>query len=185
MFYGTLQLVNIMNIKIVVVGYLEENCYILKKDNNILVIDPGDEYEKIKKCLNGNVVGVLITHSHFDHIGALSSLVNDYHIGVYDYSNLKEGINSISNFEFEMIKTPGHKEDAVSYYFKEYNCMFVGDFIFRNSIGRTDLEGGNYVDMKNSIEKIMKYDRDIVIYPGHGDKTILGYEIDNNMYFGG
>ena len=158
---------------------------ILKKDNNILVIDPGDEYHKIKKFLDGNVVGVLITHHHFDHVGALSSLINDYHIGVYDYSNLKEGFNSISNFEFEMIRTPGHKEDAVSYYFKDDNCMFVGDFIFRNSIGRTDLEGGNYSDMKKSIEKIKKYDGNIVIYPGHGEKTTLQFEKDNNMYFGG
>ena len=63
--------------------------------------------------------------------------------------------------------------------------MFVGDFIFRNSIGRTDLEGGNYSDMKKSIEKIKKYDGNIVIYPGHGEKRTLQFEKDNNMYFGG
>lgn len=174
-----------MDIKIVRVGFLEENCYILKKDNNILVIDPGDEYHKIKECIDGNVVGVLITHHHFDHVGALSSLLNDYSIGMYDYSNLKEGINSISNFGFEMIKTPGHKEDAVSYYFKDDNCMFVGDFIFRNGIGRTDLDGGNVYDMKNSIVKIRKYNKNIILYPGHGESTTLQFEIDNNEYFGG
>ena len=61
--------------------------------------------------------------------------------------------------------------------------MFCGDFIFKDSIGRYDLDGGNIKDMINSIEKIKKYDRYITIYPGHGEKTTLGYEIDNNIYF--
>ena len=61
--------------------------------------------------------------------------------------------------------------------------MFCGDFIFKDSIGRCDLPGSNVSDMMKSIEKIKKYNRDIVLYPGHGEKTKLGYEINNNPYF--
>ena len=86
-------------------------------------------------------------------------------------------------FKFEVIYTPGHKEDAITIYFKENKCMFCGDFIFRDSIGRCDLHGGDIKEMLESIKKIKKYDKDTVIYPGHGDKTTLEYEINNNMYF--
>ena len=63
------------------------------------------------------------------------------------------------------------------------NNMFVGDFIFKNSIGRTDLEGGNEEDMKKSIEKIRQYSDEITLYPGHGQKTDLGEEKKNNLFF--
>ena len=61
--------------------------------------------------------------------------------------------------------------------------MFLGDFIFKESIGRCDLEGGNYDEMLKSIELIKKYDDDIKVYPGHGDETTLLYEKQNNPYF--
>lgn len=102
---------------------------------------------------------------------------------MYDRYNLFVGINKIDNFSFEVIYTPGHKEDAITIYFREEKVMFCGDFIFKDSIGRCDLPGGNIVDMKKSIDVIKKYDWDITIYPGHGNKTSLGYEINNNVYF--
>ena len=61
--------------------------------------------------------------------------------------------------------------------------MFVGDFVFKDTIGHTDLEGGDFYEMKNSIEKIKKYPKNIILYPGHGEKTDLSYEIENNIYF--
>ena len=61
--------------------------------------------------------------------------------------------------------------------------MFSGDFIFKESVGRCDLPGGNIGDMIKSINKIKEYDDDIVIYPGHGDSTTIGYEKNNNIYF--
>lgn len=156
----------------VVVGILEENTYILSINNDVIVIDPGDEYNKIKRYINSkNVVGVLITHRHFDHIGALDNF-ND--ILIYDKSNLNEGTHTLGNFNFEVIYTPGHKEDAITFYFKDYNVMFTGDFIFKGAIGRTDLPGGNMESMINSLNKMRSYNKDIIIYPGHGDKTTLG-----------
>lgn len=170
-----------MKIHRVVVGYLEENCYILEKDGKVLVIDPGDEIDKIKEVINNNkVVGVLVTHSHFDHIGALSYFNKNI---IHTFNNLEEKEYKIENFTFEVIYNPGHSKDSVSYYFKEENTLFGGDFIFYRSIGRCDLEGGDYNKMMSSISKIKKYPKDMKIYPGHGRKTTLEEEIKYNAYF--
>lgn len=170
-----------MEIKTIVVGPLETNCYLLIKEKNCLIIDPGAEAEVIKKAIgNYQVVGIIITHYHFDHIGALEELRNEYQTKVYDFHNLQEGNNTIQNFTFEVLFTPGHKEDSISLLF--HKDMFVGDFIFENSIGRTDLEGGNFEEMKKSIQKVKTYPDDITIYPGHGNKTTLGSEKKNNPF---
>lgn len=173
-----------MKIEIIKVGRLECNCYLLDIDDKILVIDPGDEADKIIDMIgNREVLGIIITHYHFDHIGAIDELVNKYNVSVYDRNNMIEGENIIDDFSFDVIYTPGHKEDAITIYFKEDKVMFSGDFIFKDNIGRCDLPGGDIDKMYKSIDKIKKYDRDIIIYSGHGDMTNLGYEIDNNIYF--
>ena len=173
-----------MKLDIVRVGELRCNCYILEHNGCVLVIDPGDELDKIiDKRGDRDVVGVVVTHHHYDHDGCVNDLVNRYGCIMYDRYNLGEGINKIGNFSFEVIYTPGHKEDLITFYFKEEKWMFCGDFIFKDTIGRCDLPGSNISDMINSLDKIKKYDRDIIIYPGHGIKTTLGYEIDNNIYF--
>ena len=178
------RLINYMNVQIVKVGELECNCYLLEKDNKILIIDPGDDVDKIINMVgNRDVVGIIITHYHFDHIGALEDVVNRYSVCVYDKNNMEEGIVEIDNFSFNVIYTLGHKDDCITIYFNDEKIMFCGDFIFKDSIGRVDLPGGNINEMINSINKIKTYDRDIIIYPGHGDSTTLGYEIDNNLYF--
>lgn len=164
-----------MKINRVVVGQLQTNCYILEENNKCLIIDPGAEYEKIKKVIDDKVVvGVIVTHYHFDHIGVLNYFDK---ILILDKNNLEEKEYNIDNFKFEVIYTPGHKEDSLTIYFKEDKIMFTGDFIFKNAMGRIDLPGGNYSDMLNSLNKMKEYDRDIIIYPGHGDKTCLKDEI--------
>ena len=157
-----------MDIKTIVVGDLEENCYILTKGNKCLVIDPGDEFSKINKELKGKeVVGCLVTHFHPDHIGALEDLVSTYDIEINkDFSEY---------FDYEVIETPGHTFDSRVFYFKKINTMFTGDFIFYHSIGRTDL-GGNDKDMQESLEMIKNYPDDTILYPGHGEPTTLGEE---------
>ncbi len=173
-----------MQIEIVTVGDLQCNCYILTKDNQTLVIDPGDEYDKIKaKLKDKNVLGVLITHHHFDHVGALEELVSDYQVKVYDRNNLTEGETKIGPFSLEAIYTPGHTSDSVTYYFKDDKVMFGGDFIFKYNIGRCDLPTGDFKEMLKSITKIKKYPIDTKIYPGHGEDTTLEEEILHNEYF--
>ena len=169
-----------MKIDCIKVGFLKENCYIVSIKNECLIIDPGDEFLKIKNVVGSKkVLGILITHYHFDHVGALDECKNYYKCDIIDYENK---VNEIGSFKYEIIDTPGHKTDSVTYYFKKEKCMFVGDFIFKCSIGRCDLEGGNIIEMKDSINKIKKYDNDIILYPGHGDKTSLEYEKENNIY---
>lgn len=172
-----------MNMKIdrVITGSLEENCYILGIDNKVLVIDPGDDIDIINKTIgNRSVLGVLITHRHFDHIGALSYFDKDI---IYDREVLKEKEYKLGKFIFDVIYTPGHSSDSISFYFKKNNILFSGDFIFKNTIGRCDLPTGNFTIMKESIAKIKNYPLNMVIYPGHGDSTNLEYEINNNIYF--
>lgn len=170
-----------MKIEKVITGPLEENCYILSIKDKVLVIDPGDDYEKINKVINNRIVeAILITHNHFDHTGALSYFKD---IKVYDYNNLEEKEYNIDSFNFKVIYNPGHTTDSVSYYFEKEKVLFSGDFIFYESIGRCDLPTGSISDMRKSINKIKKYPQDIIIYPGHGNSTSLKHEINNNIYF--
>lgn len=172
-----------MQVEKLVTGYLQENCYILTKEEECLVIDPGSNYPFIKnKIEDKKVVGILITHSHFDHIGVVDDLVKDYKTEVYSYKNLEEGTNSIGTFNFDVIFTPGHSSDSITFYFKEDKIMFTGDFLFKENIGRCDFPTGNISAMKRSLNKIKTYDDEITIYPGHGESSTLKYEKNNNQY---
>lgn len=172
-----------MNIKCVVTGYLDENCYILSKNGYCLVVDPGDDFLKIKEAIGDDkVLGVLITHSHADHIGALRNFLTKRSIKIFKRSNLEEKEYTCGDFTFNCIYTPGHSKDSVTFYFAEDNSMFIGDFVFKDSIGRVDLPGGSSSEMEDSIKKILLYNDDIVLYPGHYECTTLGYEKKNNPY---
>lgn len=169
-----------MEIKTLKVGYLQTNCYIIINNGKALIIDPGDEGERIKENIKGlDLQAILITHSHFDHIGALNHFKN---IKIYDNNNLEEKEYELIDLKLNVIKTKGHTNDSISFYFKEQNIMFTGDFIFEGTIGRTDLETGNIEEMKKSIKKIKKYPLNTIIYPGHGNKTTLEKEIKTNPY---
>lgn len=174
-----------MNVKTIVVGSLDTNCYILEKDSNCLIIDPGAEDEKIIKNIDPSkkVVGIIITHGHEDHYGACEKIKNKYQTMIYDIHNMKEGNFLIENFSFDVIYTPGHKDDQITIYFLKEKKMFVGDFIFKGGIGRTDLAGANPNEMKESIKRILAYPKDITLYPGHYEKTTLGLEEENLIYY--
>jgi putative metallo-beta-lactamase family protein len=174
-----------MNIEKVVVGVLEENCYVLKNDldKTCLVVDPGDEFIKIKKVVGDyRVLGVLVTHSHFDHIGALRNFLTKRSIKIFKRSNLLEKEYSIGDFKFNVIYTPGHSKDSVSFLFNDSNDMFVGDFIFEGDVGRCDLPGGSYDELIDSLKKLKAYPTDIKLHPGHGNSTTIGNECKNNFH---
>ena len=175
-----------MEIKKIVTGALEENCYVLSKDNTCLIVDPGSDAKKIKELVGEDkIIGVLVTHAHFDHIGALRDFLNmNRRLTIFKKSNLTDLKEvSVGNFKFIPIMTPGHSSDSVTFYFKDDNAMFVGDFIFRDTVGRCDLPTGSSSEMDKSIEKIKAYDDSITLYPGHGDETTLGREKQYNLYF--
>lgn len=173
-----------MNIKCVVTGYLDENCYILSKNDTCLIVDPGDDFLKIKEAIGTDkVLGVLITHSHVDHIGALRNFLTKRSIKIFKRSNLEEKEYEIGDFKFKCFHTPGHSKDSVSFYFEENNAMFVGDFIFEGSIGRVDLPGGSQSEMEVSLNRFKDFEDDITLYPGHGNTTSLLHEKETNPYF--
>ena len=175
-----------MEIKKIVTGALEENCYVLSKDNTCLIVDPGSDSKAIKELVGTDkIIGVLVTHAHFDHIGALRDFLNtNRRLKIFKKSNLTDLKEvSVGTFNFTPIMTPGHSSDSVTFYFKEDKIMFVGDFIFKDTVGRCDLPTGSSSEMDKSIEKIKAYDDDITLYPGHGDETTLGREKQYNLYF--
>lgn len=173
-----------MEIKCVVTGYLDENCYILSQNGKCMVVDPGDDYLKIKDEIGDQqVLGVLITHSHADHIGALRNFLTKRSIKIFKSSNVSdERYIDVGDFHFQAFHTPGHSKDSVTFYFPNENVMFVGDFIFKETVGRTDLPGGSEEDLKKSIKWLLTFDDDITLYPGHYEMTTLDYEKKNNPF---
>ena len=165
-----------MTIHTLVVGELQENCYVLVNEKKeAILIDPGDEKEKILDFLKPyKVVGILVTHFHPDHVGALKELENFYHL---------KANQKVEEFHYEVFSNPGHTLDSISFYFPEETIMFVGDFIFRDTVGRCDLPTGSSSEMDKSIARIKEYSDDINLYPGHGDETTLGREKTHNLYF--
>lgn len=169
-----------MSLDRVVVGALEANCYILTKGDYVIVIDPGDDYDKIKPFISGKKVSaVLVTHHHSDHTGALGYFDKSL---ILNYYNLKEKEYKKGPFTFSVIYTPGHTADSVSYYFSECGMMFTGDFLFKETIGRFDFEDSSFDDMVCSLRRISGYSN-VKIFPGHGDFTTLDLEKENNVYF--
>ncbi len=169
-----------MKIKTLINGLYQENCYILIKNKSAIIIDPGSDANKvINEIKDYDLKFILITHNHLDHVSCLKDILKNKNVKVYSRNNLKEKKYNFDNFDFEVVYTPGHTSDSISFIFD--NIMFSGDFIFKGTIGRCDL-GGNEKEMKLSLEKIKKFPLNLYLYPGHGDKTTLKDELENNPY---
>lgn len=172
-----------MNLDVIVSDYLGENTYLVYNNKDLIIIDPGCEFDLIDKYItdNGfNLLCILVTHYHFDHVRSLNKLISKYKTVVYDYNNIGE-IN-INNYKIDILKTFGHTDDSVTFYFKDNNVMFTGDFLFKESIGRYDFENSSIEVMKQSIKYIKTFNENIIIYPGHGDKSTLKHEFNHNYY---
>lgn len=197
---------NKMEIKILKNSTNDENTYFLIKDNFAIVIDPGVEVEKITDfSRNIKIEYIFLTHCHYDHIEDLSKLARVTGAKICATSecekNLKDDniilsmpwlgkkmsiekvdiiLNENEKFDFHgtditVIKTPGHT--SCSTCFKTGNVLFSGDTLFFESTGRWDLPTGNMEKIKKSItQKLYILDDDTNVYPGHGTKTIIGYE---------
>ena len=172
-----------LKVECIINGYLEENCYLVHNGKECLIIDPGSESERIiarVKELKLNVLGILITHSHFDHVGALEDVENEFNVVVVDDKNRKENIGP---FKYRIIENYGHTMDSISFYFYEDDILFSGDFIFKGSIGKYDYK--NEKIMRYSLKEFKDLDKNIVIYPGHGEKTTVESELKYNMFLRG
>ncbi len=196
-----------MEIKKIVVGFFETNCYLLIENGHCLIIDPGKKADRIIAQINDLCVdGICLTHGHFDHIGAVDELAEHYGCDIYidhedeklirncpynqmngytgkiwhDVKNYQYDITKINDFSLKVIKASGHTDGSVLLIYK--NVMFAGDVIFKGSIGRCDLYSGNDAKMHQSLKMIKQLDPDLVIYSGHGDDSRLADELAYNYY---
>lgn len=196
-----------MEIRTLKLGLYQTNTYILIKNDKAIIIDPGSKVERIQALIKESeqVVGICLTHGHFDHIGAVDDLVELYHCPVYihdedfdltqdpekNYSQTKKiklksklcfykDSMQIMDFNFEVYHTPGHTKGSVCLKFD--NDLFTGDTLFKGSIGRTDLFGGSSQQMKQSLRFIRSLNHDYNVYPGHDSITTLFDELKHNPY---
>lgn len=196
-----------MEIETYVMGPIATNTYLLSEGNDVIVIDPASKPEKMIEKINGrNLLAVLLTHGHFDHIKACDGLFEKYGCPIYlhkddeelardKYSGadfglisyiscpieeLKEGKMKIGPFEFEVIFTPGHTPGSVIFVFDHH--IFTGDTLFAGSVGRTDLKGGDGRMLKESLKVFKSFNGEYFILPGHDDPSTLSFELANNWY---
>lgn len=201
-----------MKIKKLVLGMLQENCYIVweEDDHRALIIDPGDEPGTIVAALEEDGLhakGILLTHGHVDHIRAVPGLVKRLSIPVWlhpaeralyvspdnallpwmpavqELPEPSEVRNTIPGLCFDVIETPGHTPGGVSFHFIRAGAVFTGDTLFEGSIGRSDLPGGSSETLLRSIhEKLLALPRATLVYPGHGEPTTIGQEAAQNPF---
>jgi len=171
-----------MKIKQLVVGELEGNCYLLASENELVVIDPGDEAERILKeieQLKAIPKYIIITHCHPDHVLAVSGIKKKTNVKILIHEEeqfsgcradefLKEGSKiKIGNTVLKVVHTPGHTLGSIC--LLGDNFIFTGDTLFENGYGRTDLPGGSYKQMENSLKRLSQLLKpSIMVYPGHG-----------------
>jgi glyoxylase-like metal-dependent hydrolase (beta-lactamase superfamily II) len=125
-------------------------------------------------------VALLITHAHPDHICGQEYLERTY--GLSATIQPAEGRLPIEGFDIQVISTPGHKEDCVCYYLPEEDVLFTGDTLFQESIGRTDLPGGDMHQLMLSLRKLVVLPEQTKVYPGHGYPTSIAHERQYNPY---
>lgn len=193
------------------VGALEVNCYLVPGpvSGNLYIIDPGDDAADVVGAASRYTAKeaiVLLTHAHIDHIGAIGEVCKKLEIAkvfvhpddlvlysspenhLLPYIPPARGLPPASpgwpvQEDFKVIETPGHTPGCVCFHFPEYNALFTGDTLFRGSVGRTDLPGGDTDRLMNSIhEKLMRLDDSIRIYPGHGYSSTIGAEKRSNPF---
>jgi hydroxyacylglutathione hydrolase len=200
------------------VGQLQENCYIVraKGSDRAVMIDPGDEAERLLGALPAleiaTLEAILLTHTHFDHIGAVAQVaratgapvycptleveilanINDFvrfpGFGPFESYDADESIAGgetleLAGLSFEVMFTPGHSVGHVSYAVPEHGALFSGDVLFQGSVGRVDLPGGDWPTLLASIESLLDaYSPETTVYPGHMGLTTLGAERASNPF---
>ena len=188
---------------------LLSNTYIfVDASNSCVVIDPSKDYDGIVNYIkehNYNLKAILVTHSHFDHIGGVKRLFDAYNVPIYagyeDIDGFTDSYKNCSGYgthdvivnltinplgdnevlklldeDIKVLYTPYHTIGSVCYYFTKSKVLFSGDSLFNFSIGRSDLPTSVPSKTIESINKIMKLDDDVKVYPGHGRFTSIGNE---------
>lgn len=199
-----------LNVKQLVLGSFRANCYIVYNDaGEALIVDPGDSYMKIKDTIvemKLSPKAILLTHGHFDHIGAAAKLREVYGIKIYAHEDERQIMTvpdyNLSNMcgvpfgleadvyvkgdqvidcigmDIKVMHTPGHTSGSCCYYFEKYSTLFSGDTLFYQSHGRYDFPTGSAKQIMESITGKLfgELSDDVVVLPGHNGDTTIGDE---------
>ena len=204
-----------LDVRAFTVGPVQENSYIVRAGSDVtraVIVDPGDEAARLLQAIDAlgvEIEAILITHCHFDHIGAVAPLARATGAPVYcpeierpvlgdimswvppgfgpfesyeaDHTVAGGERLSLAGLDIEVISTPGHSPGHVTYAVP--GALLSGDVLFQGSVGRVDLPGGDWDTLERSIESLLKaYLAETVIYPGHMGVTTLGRERDTNPF---
>lgn len=208
-----------LDVEMLTVGQVAENCFLLRRQGSdrLLVVDPGEEEERILAAIEATgakVEAILITHCHFDHIGAVAPVAAATGAPVYcpeietpllaDIMRFVpwEGFGPYENYEadevvrggetlelagleLDVIFTPGHSPGHVTYAVRGEDALFSGDVLFQGSVGRVDLPGGDGPTLLASIGRLLEaYPDETTVHPGHMGLTTLGAERATNPFLG-
>jgi hydroxyacylglutathione hydrolase len=206
-----------MDAQMFTVGPVAENCFLFRADGSdrALIVDPGDEAPKILNAvdeLGVTVEGILLTHTHFDHIGAVAPVAKATGAPVWCPEIEKPVLADINSFvpwpgfgpfedyeadhtvaggeklklaglEIDVIFTPGHSPGHVAYSVPAEQALFSGDVLFQGSVGRTDLPGGDWPTLLESIRTLVEgHPPETTVHPGHMGQTTLGAERQSNPF---
>ena len=206
-----------MDVRAFTVGPVQENTFLLSRDgaDRAVMIDPGDEPDVLLGAvdeLGVTVEAILLTHTHFDHIGAVAPVARATGAPVYcpklevpvladimayvpwagfgpfesyDADETVEGGErlELAGFDIDVLFTPGHSPGHVTYAFEDEQALLSGDVLFQGSIGRTDLPGGDHATLLRSIAALLeRYPDETTVYPGHMGITTLGRERATNPF---
>jgi hydroxyacylglutathione hydrolase len=207
-----------MQVRGYTVGPVQENCFIAKPDDGdrAIVVDPGDDAETLLKGIEelgvSGVDAILLTHCHFDHVGAVAPvakatgapvycpklevpLVQDIMrfvpwagFGPYEGYDPEETVEGgekleLAGFDIDVVFTPGHSPGHVTYALEDEGVLFSGDVLFEGSVGRTDLPGGDWNVLAQSIALLLeRYPDETTVLPGHMGVTTLGRERATNPF---
>jgi hydroxyacylglutathione hydrolase len=206
-----------MDVRMFTVGPVMENCFILRRDGSdkALIVDPGEEAPKLLNAIDElglELEGILLTHTHFDHVGAVApvakatgaevwvpeiekpvladimSFVPWPGFGPYESYDAEHTVAGgerleLAGFEIDVIFTPGHSPGHVTYSIADEQVVFSGDVLFQGSVGRTDLPGGDWPTLLDSIRGLVdSLPGETTVYPGHMGVTTLGAERASNPF---
>ena len=206
-----------MDVRVFTVGPVAENCYLFRQDDSdrALIVDPGDEPEKLIGAIQGlgvTLEGILLTHTHFDHVGAVAPVAKatgaevwvpviekDVLSNIMDYvpwpgfgpfeswdaEHTLEGGETLSmaGFDIDVVFTPGHSPGHVTFSIPDEQVVFSGDVLFQGSVGRTDLPGGDWPTLLASIRSLVDtLPEETTVYPGHMGVTTIGRERATNPF---